>query len=147
MIAASHCDPEAVLFLGPRLVNRPLEQGVAVLCVDNQFPTRAHVPRRDFPALRRTRSTSRLPRFANPLSARSGAHDEDVDAGICPHADLDDPRQRRVSVAEAPLSWAPRIPLRERHQSALTLANDVARELGQLGRSGQARARNSGQLA
>lgn len=35
----------------------------------------------------------------------------------------------------------------ERPQSVRSLANDVARELGELGPSGQARLRNGGQLA
>ena len=80
-------------FLGSHLCAVLLDQGCEVLCVDNFFTgsrgnvdtlldhpqIRDHAPRRDAAALCRGRRDlqPRLPGLADPLSARSRAHDQD----------------------------------------------------------------------
>ena len=79
-------------FLGSHLCERLIEAGHEVLCLDNFFTgrgatsriarssaLRADAPRRDLPALCRSRRDlqSRLPGLADPLPARSCSDDED----------------------------------------------------------------------
>ena len=89
-------------FIGSHLCDRLIAAGHDVICVDNFFTgtqaehraphrpsaLRIAAPRRDVPALCRGRSDlqSRLPRIADPLSARSGADDQDERARRHQHA-------------------------------------------------------------